>query len=201
MQCAGAMHWHVIQPELCVCASGTQMPWSSLYLTTYFHSRLGKDPSENEVLDDCRGWESCSHVTAGRDAFIRVLEKARGKQLHPFYCLRHFLQLLTRLRVTNPNADPAWPYLSFKSWQDHSLKQYSHRLNTGYQNVCLVFSKTLLLRFTIQAAGCMDNTETQPWPLNIQPYLHRNLCLSRGQHWVAAKQLFPTCKWAGIKAS
>lgn len=143
---AGAMQLHAIQPGPRTHARGTGVVRSPVYLTAHLHARPVEDPFENEVLDDCRGWGSHSRVTVGRYAFIRVLEKAQGKQLHLFYCLRHFLQLLPFLRVTNPSADPAWPCLSCKSWQDHSPKQYSHRLNTGYQNVCLVFSRNAALK-------------------------------------------------------
>lgn len=146
MKHARAMHLHAIQPGPCTFARGTWVVWSPVYCTAHLHSRSGEDPFENEVLDDCRGWGSHSHVTAGRYAFVRVLEKAQGKHLHLFYCLRHFLRLLPFLRVTNPSADPAWPYLSCKSWQDHSLQQYSHRPNTGYPNVCLVFSRNAALK-------------------------------------------------------
>lgn len=142
---AGAMHLHAVSPGPRGRASGTRVRRSSAYCTAH-HARSGENPFENEALDDCRGWGSRSRVAAGRYAFIRVLEKAQGKQLRLFYCLRHFLQLLPFLRVTNPRADPAWPSLSCKSWQDHSLKQYSHRLNTGYQNVCLVFSRNAALK-------------------------------------------------------
>lgn len=146
MKRARAMHFRAIQPGPHTRASRARVVRSPVHCTAHLHARSGEDAFENEVLDDFRGWGSGSRVTDGRYAFIRVLEKARGKRLHLFYCLGHFLQLLPFLRVTNPSADPAWPYLSCKSWQDHSLQQYSHRLNTGYQNVCLVFSRNAALK-------------------------------------------------------
>lgn len=152
MKHAGVMRLHAVHPGPCMCASGTQVLRSPVYCTTHLHARSGEDPFENQLLDGCRKWGSHFRVAAGHYTFIRVLEKAQGKQLHLFYCLRHFLQLLPFLGVTNPSADPARPYLSCKSWQDHSLKQYSHRLNTGYQNVCLVFSRNTAVK--IYNTGC-----------------------------------------------
>lgn len=149
-----------IQPGPCRSASGMWVLLYPVYCTPYLHARSGEDPFENEVLDNCRGWGS--YVTVGCYAFIRVLEKAQKKLLHLFYCLRYFLQLLPFLRVSNPRADPAWPCLSCKSWQDHSLKHYSHRLSTGYQNVCLVFSRNAVLKIWNTGCRYMDKTNTQP---------------------------------------
>lgn len=146
MKNAGATNLHSVHPGPCVPAAPKFCHFPQTVPHTSMPGQGKTDPFENDALDGCRGWGSCSCITAWHYAFIRVLEKTQGKRLQLFYCLRHFLQLLPFLRITNPSGDPAWPYLSCKSWQDHSLKQYSHRLNTSNQNVCLVFSRNVALK-------------------------------------------------------